>query len=90
MNIIVRRKLKDYDAWKRMVSERNELRRTYGSRGVTVYRSARDSNEVVLVFEWDDQKSYMDYFNLPDVRQALEETGTTEITEVGESFRLSE
>jgi quinol monooxygenase YgiN len=90
MYIIVKRKLKDYDAWKQIVSEANEVRKGYGSKGGTVYRNAREPNEVYLVFEWDDKKSYLDYFNLPEVQKALAETGTTEIIEVNESFHMAE
>lgn len=88
MHIIVRRILREYDSWKTMVSEKNELRQQYGSRGVTVYRSARNPNEVILVFEWDETKPYQRYFALPDVQRALADTGTTEIVEASESFRL--
>jgi quinol monooxygenase YgiN len=88
MNIIVKRNLKDYASWKELVSTGNEMRSEKGSRGGTVYHSAKDPNEVYLVFEWDDQKSHLDYFNLPDVQKALSETGTTEIIEVSESFHL--
>ena len=54
MQIILRRRLKDYDAWRKMVSEMDGTRRKYGSRGGTVYRNAKDPSEVVLVFDWDD------------------------------------
>jgi quinol monooxygenase YgiN len=90
MKVIVRRLLKDYDAWLPVVNDRNPMRREYGSRGGTVYRSARDPNEVYLVFEWDDQKSIRAYFDHPDVQRALSETGTTEIIEVSESFTLDD
>ena len=88
MKLIVKRNLKDYDSWKKLVSEKNELREKMGSKGATVYRSAKNPNEVYLVFDWDDQKSYLEYFKLPDVQKSLEETGTTEIIEVSESFDL--
>ena len=90
MNIIVKRKLKDFDSWKKLVSDANEVRKGYGSKGVTVYRNAKDRNEVYLVFEWEDEKPYMNYFNLPDVQKALADTGTTEVIEVSESFNLEE
>jgi len=90
MKIIVRRRLKDYESWKRLVSEREGTRQKYGSRGGFVYQSAKDPNDVVLVFDWDDRKPYAAYFELPDVQKALADTGTTEIIEVRESFRLEE
>lgn len=87
MTIIVKRILKDYDSWKKMVSEKNEMRAQYGSKGVTVYHSGKNPNEVYLVFDWNDAKPYMEYFNHPDVQKALHETGTTEIIEVSDSFK---
>jgi quinol monooxygenase YgiN len=87
MYFIVKRKLKDYASWKSMLQDKG-LRREKGSKGATVYRNAKKPDEVFLVFEWDDHKSYLDYINLPEVQKALSETGTTEIIEVSESFRL--
>jgi quinol monooxygenase YgiN len=88
MNIIVKRKLKDYEAWKKLVSEMDGVRQAYGSQGVTVYRNASDPKEVYLIFEWSDDRSYLEYFNRPDVQQALENSGTTQIIEVSEAFHL--
>ena len=90
MNIIVRRKLKDYDSWKMIVADANQVRKEYGSKGGTLYRNAKDPDEVYLIFEWDDRKPYMNYFNRPDVQKALADTGTTEIIEVSESFYVEE
>ncbi len=90
MNIIIKRRLKDFDAWKKVVSELDGMRKQYGSRGMTVYRSAGDPSEVYLVLDWDDGKPYMDYLNHPDVQKALADTGTTEIIEVSETFHLAE
>ncbi|MBI2869156.1 MAG: antibiotic biosynthesis monooxygenase [Chloroflexi bacterium] len=87
MNLIVRRKLKDYDSWKTLVRD-DGTRKEKGSRGATVYRSARDPNEVLVVFDWDDKKSYLEYFNMPEVQKALAATGTTETIEVSETFEL--
>lgn len=60
MFFIVKRKLKDYEAWKKVVGD-NELRKARGSKGMTSYRSAKDPNEVYMVFEWDADKPYIDY-----------------------------
>ena len=90
MNIIIKRKLKDYEAWKNVVSEFDGLRMKYGSKGATVYRNANDPNEVYLVFEWEDGKPYTNYFNLPEVQKALADTVTTEVITISESFYLKE
>jgi quinol monooxygenase YgiN len=90
MKVIVKRLLKDYDAWFPVVNDLNPMRREYGSRGGTAYRSAKNPNEVYLVFDWDDHKPFKAYFEHPDVQKALLETGTTEIIEVTESFTLAD
>ena len=90
MYVLMRRVLNDFDAWKQVVSTMDGLRAQYGSRGLTAYRSANNPNEVLLVFEWDDDKPYSAYLELPEVKSALAATGTAEITEVSEVFHLSE
>jgi len=90
MKFIIKRELKDYDSWKKVVSNLDGLRKQYGSKGMTVYRSAKDPNEVYLVVEWEEGKPYTNYFNLPEVQKALADTGTIEVIEVGESFYLEE
>ncbi len=90
MHVLIRRVLHDFDAWKKVVSELDGLRAQHGSRGLTAYRSAGNPNEVLLVFEWDDDKPYRAYLDLPEVQNALAATGTTEITEVSEVFHLAE
>ena len=90
MNIIIKRQLKDYDSWKKIVSDLNGLRKEYGSKGMTVYRNAKDPNEVYAIIEWDDDKPYTNYFNLSEVKKALADTGTIEVIEVSESFHLEE
>lgn len=90
MIILVKRKLNDYDRWKEVVSDLDGIRANYGSKGFTTYRSAGDPNEIYLVFEWDDDKPYTGYFNLPEVQKALVDTGTIEIIEISETFHLPE
>jgi quinol monooxygenase YgiN len=90
MNIIIKRKLKDYDSWKKVVSELDGLRKEYGSKGMKVYRNAHDPNEVYLIIDWEDAKPYTNYLNLPEVKKALADTGTTEVIEVSDSFSLEE
>jgi len=90
MKIILKRRLNNYDQWKKVVLDYDGLRKQYGSKGGDVYRSAKDPNEVYLVFEWDDSKPYQGYLNLPEVKKALADSGTTEVIEVSGSFHLEE
>lgn len=90
MNVIIRRTLKDYDAWKKIVTDLDGTRKQYGSKGASAYRNAANPNEVYLIFEWDDAKPFQAYLDLPEVKQAFAATGSVEVIEVGESFTLAE
>ena len=90
MYIFMRRQLNDYEAWKEVVSDLDGLRAQYGSRGFTSYRNAANPNEVFLIFEWDDNKPYTAYLELPEVKRALAATGAMEIIEIDEVFHLPE
>ena len=59
-----------------------------GSKGVTVYRSSQNPNQVYLIFDWSDEKSYRDYLGLPEVQEALAASGSTEVIEISEHFSL--
>ena len=86
--MIVRRKLNDFDTWRTLVDDMEGDRGDSGSRGMTVYRSAKDPNEVTLVFEWDDSQPWREYFERPDVQEALKASGSVDITEVSERLEL--
>lgn len=88
MKVILMRQLDDYDSWKERMVEYKDKRAEYGSRGVDVYRSVRDPNEVHLIFDWDEAKPFKDYFDNPEVKKALDESGTTELVEISESFHV--
>lgn len=90
MYVLMRRVLNDFDAWRQIVSANDGLRAQHGSRGATVYRSAANPNEVLLVFDWADDQPYTAYLDLPEVQSALAATGTVEITEVSEVFHLEQ
>lgn len=73
------------------MSSDDGLRAQYGSRGATAYRSAENPNEVLLLFDWDDDLPYTAYFELPEVKSALAASGSVpDIAEVSEVFHLSQ
>jgi heme-degrading monooxygenase HmoA len=88
MKVILMRQLNDYDSWKERMAEFKDKRAEFGSKGVEIYRSVRDPNEVHLVFDWDDDKPFVDYFENPEVKKALDDSGTTEMVEISESFHI--
>lgn len=90
MHVILKRKLNNYEVWKKVILEMDGLRKQYGSKGAMFYRSAKNPSEVYLIFEWEDSKPFKNYLDLPDVKKAVADTGTIEIIEVSEAFHLAE
>ena len=52
--LIIRHKVKDYGKWKPLFDEHGAKRKAAGSKGGWLFRSEKDPNEVVTLFEWED------------------------------------
>ena len=49
--LIIRHKVKDYPKWKSMFDENGAKRKAAGSQGGRLFRSEKDRNEVVILYE---------------------------------------
>jgi len=68
--VIVRHRVKDYDAWKPLFDEHGEVRRRYGATGHEIYRVAGDPLDLVIVNTFKDEagaKGFMQDPSLPEV-----------------------
>ncbi len=52
-HLIIRHKVADFAKWKTAFDAHADARRKAGSRGGTLYRSADNPNETLIVLEWD-------------------------------------
>lgn len=89
--ILVRANFRDFATWKAAFDEVAALRRSYGSKGVAVYRNADRSNEVVILGEYEDLEKARQLFQSPEFREATQRGGVTsppEVTFLDEVDRL--
>ena len=56
MFVMVRHKVRDYDAWKQVFDSGEASRQAAGSKGSHLFRGADDPNEVVITHTWDDAR----------------------------------
>lgn len=81
-SIIVRHKVKDYDAWKAVFDDHTPTRREAGSKGGTVYRLTGDPSEVMIVLEWSDLRSAEEFIATKDLKETMERAGVIDEPDV--------
>ena len=79
---IVRLAVKDYAQWKTVFDEATTLRKSYGSRGVRVFRSVDKPNELVLLAEYEDIQRARQLFQSAEFREATQRAGVTGLPDV--------
>jgi heme-degrading monooxygenase HmoA len=73
--LIIRHKVKDYLKWKSMFDEHGAKRKAAGSKGGRLFRSEKDPNEVVILFEWQDLGKARQFAESEDLRKTMERAG---------------
>ncbi len=56
MILLVNVQVKDYDAWKPVFDQGEELRAEYGCHGHTIFRDADKPNDLVIAFEYESRE----------------------------------
>jgi heme-degrading monooxygenase HmoA len=65
----------DFDAFCRAFAEGASARKANGSRGARLFRSERNSNQVIAFFEWDDLEKSRQFLHSPELRERLKLAG---------------
>ena len=81
-HVLVRHKVNDYDAWKPGFAEHGATRATFGSKGGTVFRSADDPDEVLILLEFDSLDRARDFVDSDDLREKMQEVGVRDRPDV--------
>ncbi len=81
-SLLIRHKVKAYDAWKVAFDEHAPTRRANGSRGGRIFRGAGDPPEVLILLKWDDLDRARLFADSDDLREAMERAGVTDLPDV--------
>jgi heme-degrading monooxygenase HmoA len=76
--MLVRHKVEDYEKWKPVFDEHQSTRKESGGKGGYLFRNAEDSNEVVILLEWDDIEDARQFAQSEDLRETMQRAGVTE------------
>ena len=81
-SLLIRHKVKAYDAWKAAFDEHAPTRRANGCQGGRIFRGTVDPPEVVILLAWDDFERARLFADSDDLREAMERAGATDRPDV--------
>jgi heme-degrading monooxygenase HmoA len=74
-NLLVRHKVEDYKKWKPVFDAHGAARKTAGSKGGRLLRSAEDPNEITILLEWHTLQKARAFAQSDDLRNAMQRAG---------------
>ena len=80
--ILIRHKVSDYEAWKRVFEDHSVTRASHGSLGGRLFRNADDSSEVVMLLEVEDLDRAREFVASDDLREKMAEAGVSDQPDV--------
>ena len=75
--LLIRNKVADYSRWRPMFDEHGMVRKANGSKGARVFRSSSDSNDLIILCEWDDLNRARQFTDSDDLRQVMQKAGVS-------------
>lgn len=76
-SLLIRHRVEDMAAWKRVFAEQEIVRRANGSRGGRILCAAADTNEILILLEWDDLERARLFVDSDDLQEAIRRAGVT-------------
>ena len=73
--LVVRHHVRDYDAWKTVFDEHEDVRRRHGATGHRVYTIGGDRNDVVVATDFPSADAAQAFMADPSLREAMERAG---------------
>jgi len=64
VHVIVHHKVKDYAQWKEVFDEYTKVRKESGSKGGRIFRDEQKSDNVAILFEWEDMAKARTFFRI--------------------------
>ena len=73
--VIVRHRVRDYDAWKPVFDEHGAVRRKHGALGHQLYRASDDPNQLVIVNLFRDAAGARAFAADPSLPEVMQRAG---------------
>ncbi len=73
--VLTQLKLDSYTKWKTFFDEKSTARQENGSKEAHLFRNSDDQNEVMILFEWDNNDNARKYMESENIRKYLQNVG---------------
>lgn len=80
--IVARHKVKDYKAWKKGFDSAVSFRKAGGEKSFQIFQVDKDKNNLMLLFKWDNLENARQYFESPELQNAMQQAGVLEKPDV--------
>jgi heme-degrading monooxygenase HmoA len=84
--MLIRHKVRDFDAWEQVYEEFHDFRLHHGVRSHAVLRDLADPNQVVVMHAFDSTEAARAFFDSSELKQAMERAGVDRTTVTEEYF----
>ena len=74
-NILVHHQVEDYNKWKPFFDEHSSFRAGMGSRGGKIFRNANESNDLFILFEWDNLENAKKFSQSDNLKEIMQKAG---------------
>jgi heme-degrading monooxygenase HmoA len=73
--MFVRSNVQDYEAWKSVFDSQSGLRRRSGEKSYRILRPENGSNEVDILFAWDNLDNARKFASSAELKEAMQQAG---------------
>lgn len=80
--LLVRHTVEDYAKWKPVFDQHSGPRKTAGSKGGQLFRSADNPNAITILWEWDSLEHARAFTQSPELREAMQRAGVVGMPEI--------
>ena len=81
-HLLIKHKVKDYPAWKKVFDGVIDTRRAGGEKSYQILHTDSDNNNLVALFEWDSLENAKKYTTSPELKEAMGKAGVVEQPEI--------
>ena len=75
--VLIKHPVQDYTIWKAAFDNFSDTRKAAGEKSYHIYRTIRDQNKIVVVFEWDNVDKALAFLQSQELRTAMQQAGVT-------------
>jgi len=80
--LVVRHKVEDYAKWKTAFDEGIAMRKAGGEKSYQIFHTNDDSNDLVLLFEWDNLDNARKFMQSEELREVMQRAGVSKEVDI--------